>query len=150
MFKIIQKSTTVDAEKCLSNFLINNCYENILSPSYIEDELLCLILRSLRFQIDQLKNINEINKFLSYSSCGKILGGLVLKNDVQSYFNLIFKNIIEKIENKTENRSWNFNIGEINKVIKEKKNHHKKKENNNSLSDFLYDEKEQQENNEIF
>ena len=39
MFKIIQKSTTVDAEKCLSNFLINNCYENILSPSYIEDEL---------------------------------------------------------------------------------------------------------------
>ena len=150
MFKIIQKSTTVDAEKCLSNFLINNCYENILSPSYIEDELLCLILRSLRFQIDQLKNINEINKFLSYSSCGKILGGLVLKNDVQSYFNLIFKNIIEKIENKTENRSWNFNIGEINKVIKEKKNNHKKKENNNSLSDFLYDEKEQQENNEIF
>ena len=64
MFKIIQKSTTVDAEKCLSNFLINNCYENILSPSYIEDELLCLILRSLRFQIDQLKNINEIKKLL--------------------------------------------------------------------------------------
>ena len=156
MFKIIQKSSNVDAEKCLSSFLINYCYENILSQNYIEDELLSLIERSLKFQIDQLKSKNDTSRFLSSSVCGKILGGLCFKNDIQNYFNLIFKSIIEKIENKTENRSWNFDISVINKLIDESKKQKKKKNKNinnsfNSNEDsYFYDEKEEQENKEIF
>ena len=53
MFKIIQKASIEDSENCLSKLLINNFYENILSASYIEDELLPLIGRSLREQINQ-------------------------------------------------------------------------------------------------
>ena len=55
MFKIIQKESIEDSEDCLSKLLINNFYENILSASYIEDELLALIGRSLR---------EEINKYI--------------------------------------------------------------------------------------
>ena len=157
MFKIIQKSSNVDAEKCLSSFLINYCYENILSQNYIEDELLSLIERSLKFQIDQLKSKSDRSKFLSSSVCGKILGGLCYKNDIQNYFNLIFKSIIEKIENKTENRSWNFDISSINKLIvdsKKNKSKKNKKNSNNSFNSnedsYFYDEKEEQQNKEIF
>ena len=84
MFKIIKKANNIDAEKCLSSFLINYCYENILSQNYIEDELLSLIERCLKFQIDQLNNKNDTIKFLSSSVCGKILGGLCYKNDIQN------------------------------------------------------------------
>ena len=156
MFKIIKKANNIDAEKCLSSFLINYCYENILSQNYIEDELLSLIERCLKFQIDQLNNKNDTIKFLSSSVCGKILGGLCYKNDIQNYFNMIFKSIIEKIENKTENRSWNFDISSINKLIVDnKKNKNKKNKNiNNSFNSnedsFFYDEKEEEQNKEIF
>ena len=53
MFKIIQKESIEDSKDCLSKLLINNFYENILSASYIEDELLPLIGRSLREEINQ-------------------------------------------------------------------------------------------------
>ena len=55
MFKIIQKQSNIDTEKCLSSILINYCYENILSQNYFEDEILSLIERYLKFQIEQLR-----------------------------------------------------------------------------------------------
>ncbi len=54
MFKIIQKAKEEGAENCLSSLIINNFYENILSPSYIEDELLALLERGLRYEINNL------------------------------------------------------------------------------------------------
>jgi hypothetical protein len=54
MFKIIQKAKVEDSENCLSSLIINNFYENILSPSYIEDELLALLERGLRYEINNL------------------------------------------------------------------------------------------------
>ena len=61
MFKIIQKASIEDSENCLSKLLINNFYENILSASYIEDELLTLIGRSLRENL-----INILSSFNYY------------------------------------------------------------------------------------
>ena len=117
MFKIIQKASIEDSENCLSKLLINNFYENILSASYIEDELLSLIGRSLREEINQLKQTNQPQYFLNNSNIGKILEGLILKRDIQSFFNMILKGLIENLENGTENRNWNFDINLICEVI---------------------------------
>ena len=70
MFKIIQKESIEDSEDCLSKLLINNFYENILSASYIEDELLPLIGRSLREEINQyfiIFNYNWTRKLKKYT-----------------------------------------------------------------------------------
>ena len=122
MFKIIQKASIEDSENCLSKLLINNFYENILSASYIEDELLSLIGRSLREEINQLKQTNQPQYFLNNSNIGKILEGLILKRDIQSFFNMILKGLIENLENGTENRNWNFDINLICEVITNFKN----------------------------
>ena len=112
MFKIIQKAKIEDSEK-LSKLLINNFYENILSTSYIEDELLALIGRSLREEIKNLNNSNRPENFLN-SIIGNILEGLILKKDIQSFFYMILKGLVEKLESGNENRCWNFNVSCIN------------------------------------
>ena len=129
MFKIIQKSKIEDSQKCISQLLNNNFYENILSPSYIEDEYLALITRNLRQEINNLKQSNEPYSFLN-NVIGNILEGLILKKDIQSYFNLIFKNIVEKIENGTDNRVWNFDVFSISNLIAKNKNEIKKDNSN--------------------
>ena len=129
MFKLIQKSKIEDSQKCISKLLNNNFYENILSPSYIEDEYLALITRNLRYEINNLKQSNQHFNFLN-NVIGNILEGLILKKDIQFYFNFIFKNIIEKLENGTQNRIWNFDIFSITNYIT-KNNKELKKENMN-------------------
>ena len=124
MFKIIQKAKIEDSEK-LSKLLINNFYENILSPSYIEDELLSLIGRSLREEIKKLNNSNQTENFLN-SIIGNILEGLILKKDIQSFFYMILKGLVEKLESGNENRCWNFNVSSITEVIENFKKEMKK------------------------
>ena len=164
MFKIIQKAPlNPETEKCFSLFIMNNFYENILSPSYIEEELLALIERSLNYEINLLNPNNAYNNFLEKTATGFLLGGLISKNDVKSYFNMLLKNIIEKMENK--NKQWNFTVYKIaeyvsmkkkkEKEMKEKKT--KNKTNNNYLNDSSLDfsilksnNKEQQEEENFF
>ena len=126
MFKIIQKASIDDSRKCLSSLLINNFYENIVSSNYIEVELLAIIERSLKYEIDKLKKSNQPEHFLNDTVIGIILEGLIHKTDVKSYFNMIFTDIIDKMENKTNDIiHWNFKVSAINQlmdsIIKEKK-----------------------------
>ena len=98
MFKIIQKAPiNHETEKCFSLLIMNNFYENILSSNYIESELLALIERSLNYEINNLNSINDYNKFLTPSATGFLLGGLISKNDVKSYFQMILKGIFYKL-----------------------------------------------------
>jgi hypothetical protein len=127
MFKIIQKASKDDSKKCLSSLLINNFYENILSSNYIEVELLAIIERSLKYEIDKLKNSNQPQHFLNDTVLGIIFEGLINKIDIKSYFNMIFNGIIDKMENKTnDSLPWNFKVSSINQLIncisKENKN----------------------------
>ena len=138
MFKIIQKAKVEDAENSLSSLIINNFYENILSPSYIEDELLALIERGLRYEINNLKLSNQPQVFLKDSVIGNILKGLIMKNDVKSYFNMIFKGVIDKMENKSNDNSfWNFDVSLIGELVaklkKEMEKNNKNTKNKNSV-----------------
>ena len=118
MFKIIQKASIDDSKECLSSLLINNYYENILSSNYIEIELLAIIERSLKFEIDKLNKSNEYQKFLNDTVIGNILDNLINKTDIKSYFNMIFHDIIDKMENKTNDiMPWNFNVSSIDKIM---------------------------------
>ena len=118
MFKIIQKASINDSKECLSSLLINNYYENILSSNYIEIELLAIIERSLKFEIDKLNKSNEYQKFLNDTVIGNILDNLINKTDIKSYFNMIFHDIIDKMENKTNDiMPWNFNVSSIDKIM---------------------------------
>ncbi len=137
MFKIIQKAKVEDAENCLSSLIINNFYENILSPSYIEDELLALLERGLRYEINNLKVSNQPQFFLKNTVIGNILKGLIMKNDVKSYFNMIFKGVIDKMENKNnDNSNWNFDVSQIGELVaklKKEMEKNKKKKNSTDL-----------------
>ena len=138
MFKIIQKAKVEDAENSLSSLIINNFYENILSPSYIEDELLALIERGLRYEINNLKVSNQPQVFLKNTVIGNILNGLIMKNDVKSYFNMIFKGVIDKMENKSsDNSDWNFDVSQIGELVaklKKEMEKNKKKRNTSELT----------------
>ena len=57
------KESIEDSDNCLSK--LNNFYENILSASYIEGELLALIGRSLREEIN--KYILSFFTYISYN-----------------------------------------------------------------------------------
>ena len=164
MFKIIQKAPiNPETEKCFSLFIMNNFYENILSPSYIEDELLALIERSLNYEINLLNSKFDYNNFLDKTATGFLLGGLISKNDVKSYFNMLLKSVIEKMENK--NKEWNFSVNKIanyvsikkqkEKEMKNKKFQNKTNNNNNfdnsiDFSTLKINIKEQQEEDNFF
>ena len=41
-----------------------------------------------------------------------------MKNDVKSYFNMIFKGVIDKMENKNnDNSNWNFDVSQIGELV---------------------------------
>ena len=74
----ILKESIEDSDNCLSK--LNNFYENILSASYIEDELLALIGRSLREEIN--KYILSFFTYISYNNHIKLyLIGRYIEDD---------------------------------------------------------------------
>ena len=148
--KLLLNANTKDMKENLSNFICNNFYENILSPNYIEHNLLYLITLLLNEEINNIskKKIEDPSKCLDYflkdSSCSFILEQFHKKNDVQIFFKTILLNIIENLELSSSNKEmiFDYNILEeefINKN-KNKKNIRKKDErrNRNSNISFSY------------
>ena len=101
--KLLLNENSKDIKDHLSNFFCNNFYENILSPNYIEHNLLFLISLLLK---EEIMNINKkyddqnkcIEHFLESSSCSFILQQFHKKKDVQIFFKTILINIIENLE----------------------------------------------------
>ena len=99
----------------LSNFFIDNFYENILSPNFIEDELLYLIWKLLKIEFESIEKEDDYIKFLKTSNISILLSYLKNKSDVQEFFNLTFKNVIEEIEKCIF--KWNFESLKISNSI---------------------------------
>ena len=83
MFYIISKCDKEDLRENLSSFIVNNFYDNILSFSYMEENLLYLLTLLLKDEIDQIENVNDINKFLNGTKCGFLFDHLFKQNDIQ-------------------------------------------------------------------
>ncbi|MCQ2816760.1 MAG: hypothetical protein MJ252_05785 [archaeon] len=108
--------------RILSSFFTERFYENILSSSTIEDELLCVFFLSFQREINAMRQRDDSFSFLSRNLLSYYLcNGLVRsKYDITSFFSLISKSIVEKLESIDENSKFDFNLEKLNKVYNEK------------------------------
>ena len=148
VYKLLLNANSKDMKESLSNFICNNFYENILSPNYIEHNLLYLITLLLNDEINNIskKKIEDPSKcldfFLKDSSCSFILEQFHKKNDVQIFFKTILLNIIENLELSSSNKEmiFDYHILEerfINKNKNKKININIKKEDRRNPSSNL-------------
>jgi len=117
---IIQNTKNEDVKDYLAPLFSNNFYENILSSSYIEDNLMYLLTLLIDGEIQKLTNINQIQDFLEESPCGCLLGELRKKNDIQAFFKAIISDSLDNLENNHSSLKINLNVKEIYDEFKEK------------------------------
>ena len=110
MYYIITKCDPDDINYNLSSFIINNFYNNILSSSYMEDNLLYLLSLLLKDEVEQLTSPDDFNNFLYDTKCGILLDQLFKQNDIQIYFKSILLKTIEKLELLNSNRKIVFEV----------------------------------------
>ena len=68
-----------DIRENLSPLILNNFYENILSPNYIEDHLLYVLSLLLKDEINNINSVDDFSLFLNDTPCGIILQQLTNK-----------------------------------------------------------------------
>ena len=140
---IIKKADITELKKNVAPYFVNNFYENILSPYYIEDNLMNVLTLLLQDEINNLSSINQEGIFLNDSPCGCILEELKRKSDIQTYFKTIILNAVEDLELNHSCLKINFEISKLiedynqdsgkddNKVMKNKKIDQERRENFN-------------------
>ena len=118
----IIKNANGEELKELAPLFANNFYDNILSPYYIEDNLMYVLALLLKDEINNLSNINQDESFLKNTPCGSILGELKRQNDIRSFFKKIIISSIENLEVNYSTVKINFSIialvNEYNKLTK--------------------------------
>lgn len=117
MFYIILKCDSEDIKYNLSSFIVNNFYDNILSSSYMEDNLLYLLALLLKDEVNQLNDVNNIDSFLNDTKCGYLCEQLFKQNDIQVFFKAILLKTVEKIEVLNSNRKISFEVQEKEKEL---------------------------------
>ena len=121
--KLLLSASNKDMKESLSDFFCNNFYENILSPNYIEYNLLFLISLMLKEEITNISNINTddtqkyLNLFLNDSSCSFILEQFIKKKDVQTYFKTILIDIIQDLELSSGNKEMQLDLTKIEQEV---------------------------------
>ena len=147
IFEVLLNSSIDDIKDNLSDFFINNFYENVLSQNCIENNLLYIIALSLKEEINNLINKEKPESFLNKTYCGYMLEKLLEKNDIQFYFKTVISEVIEKLKNNYSNEIFVFDpktIEENNKIYKSnfvKKN--EEKQANKFNPDYLKPLKEE-------
>ena len=92
---------------------MNNFYENILSSSFIEDNLMYVITMILTDEIQNIESPKDFDKFLDDTSCGYFLKELNFKMDVKNFYKIIMENLVESLENMSSSKIINFNVRKI-------------------------------------
>ena len=126
--KLLIKSNTLDVKNILAPFIMNNFYENILSPNYIEDNLMYVLTLLLKDEINNLKTFNDCENFLNNNShCSYLLRELKGRRDVQEFFKFIIYDEVENLEIKYTGKKIDFNINQKLLHLKNKKKNLQKK-----------------------
>ena len=147
MALILQNADINDVKDYLADFIVNNFYENILSPNFIEENLIYVLTLLLNEEINSLLYIEQHSLFLDDTCSGCLLEELRKKKDIQTFFKNVITESIENLEINFSNYRFNFNIDEMNSsYLEEAKN---KKKNINNYSNWNYLEKEMEKNNNI-
>ena len=114
IYKILT-GLTLNEIQLISSLIMNNFYENIISPYKTEDELLILIYRLLELEINFLNSKKDFNVFLQNNTCGILLKQLCSKIEVQEFFGNILEDILSRIENQNE-IDWDFSFDNLKKL----------------------------------
>ena len=114
MANLLIHSKKEDIKSNIAPLIMNNFYENILSSSYIEDQLLYVISLVLKNEIDnEIGNKKDYKKFLEDTPCGILLEQLKMKQDVQTYFKTLIFKIVATLEEENSSYELNLNLKNI-------------------------------------
>ena len=96
--KLLSLSRLDDIKNYLAPFFINNFYENILSSQSLDNNLIYIIYRLLKEEIDSIPDYNSSEKFLNNTRCGYLLEQMIEKIDIRSFCKLIILKVVEDLE----------------------------------------------------
>ena len=102
IYEILKYSSQDYLTSSFNNFIINDLFADIFHQDNISINLYYVIDKLFESEINKLENISDFQKVITNSNIGFILGGFLLKEDIQSYFSLILTDIIEGYENSDE------------------------------------------------
>lgn len=99
ILKIIKLCDEKDYE-ILSNFLVHSCFENILNPSFVQEDMLVIIYLLLEQIIDErISPGKSTSTFLNNSFIYEMFKHLTRKEDVRSFLQIILTEIVLEMEN---------------------------------------------------
>ena len=102
IYEILKVSNQNNLSSSFNNFIINDLFGDIFHPDNNSNALYYIIEKLFESEINKLEKISDFQNIITNSNIGYILGGLLLKEDIQSYFSLILTEIIEGYENSEE------------------------------------------------
>ena len=113
MATLLKNAELIDIKTHLAPLVVNNFYENILSSSFIEENLIYVLTLLLNEEINNLLYIDQNNNFLDETCCGYLLEELRRKRDIQTFFKNIIIDSVEDLETNYSNLKLNFDINEL-------------------------------------
>ena len=133
---ILRNADINDVKNYLANFIVNNFYENILSPYFIEDNLIYVLTLLLDEEINSLLSTKQHINFLDDTCSGYLLEELRKKKDIQIFFKNVITESIENLEINFSNVRFDFNIDKMNSNYLEELSKNMKSENFYLKSNF--------------
>ena len=125
--KLLINSNENDIKQYLAPLICDNFYENILSPNYLEDQLVLVIYILLENEINNLKDVNDSKNFLENTSCSFLLNQLISKKDIKEFFRIVLKDTIENFETSSGDTKLILEPSKIEKIVTDRKRILKKK-----------------------
>ena len=151
MYKIIKSSHKKYFVYHFNYFILNNFFEDVLSPNCISKGFIYIIEHLLKDIISKLKNPLEFIEKYQYSNLSFLLEGLVYNRDMQIYFNSILSNIIEDYSSSGKSsKILLFEVSELNNFIKSRENNYKHLIRNSDLNKKKELEKKQKEQMDVY
>ena len=106
---VLQNSEIKDIKNHLAPLFVNNFYGNILSSYFVEDNLIYVLTKLLKEEIDKLNSPDEYDKFLNNSPCGCLLEEFRKKIDIKKYLKTIICDSIKDLEEENSNNNISLN-----------------------------------------
>ena len=103
IFEILKNTNQEYLTSSFNFFIINDLFADIFNKEMISKKLYYVLEKLFEVEINKLNSIDNFQNILTDSNIGFILGGLILKEDILSYFSLILTDIIEGYENLNDN-----------------------------------------------
>ena len=129
IFFILKNTEKEIIEKNMAKFLMNNFFNNYMSDSKLENNLLYIIAMMIKEEINSFTELPPINIFLEKSKASFFLKEMINFPEIQLYFKKIIFQTVEKMENDYSSKKMNFNMLQIYQELKDYIDEQNKKSN---------------------